>query len=496
MTKLTIDTIKGLLWALIGTGGQAIIQLGVLVVLARLLSPKEFGLVAAAQVIVAFATIFTQLGVGPAIVQRSKLELRHLRVAFTISCLLGIAFTIIIALSSEVIAEFFRMPDLVPVIRLMSLAFLLKSLSVVPESLLKRELQFRKLAGIEILSLGLGFGGVGIGLALTGYGMWSLVIAYMVQYALTSLILLLVQPHPKIPSVERSALIELLTYGGGFTLGRIGNYLAGQGDNLVVGRALGADALGIYGRAYQLMVAPVMLLGQVLDRVLFPAMAKVQNQPERLGMAYQRGVSLIASVTLPLSAFLVIAAPEIIELLLGRGWDQVVLPFQILAVGTLFRTSYKMSDSLSRATGAVYRRAWRQGVYAFCVIGGAYIGSKWGLVGVSMGVLGAIIINFTLMAQLSLCLAHLSWRGFLTANAAALPLTTVVAVQSWFLMNFLRTHLFSPISTLFILLLIIGFTTLILALVARKIFIGQNGEWIIHSLIHLIKGKSLESKNA
>lgn len=495
MTRLTSDTLKGLLWASVGTGGQAIIQLGVLVVLARLLTPKDFGLVAAAQVIVAFATIFTQLGVGPAIVQRAKLEMRHLRVAFTLSCLLGLAFTVLIALSAGPISRFFRMPDLVPVIQIMSGAFLLKGLSVVPESLLRRELQFRRLAAIEILALGFGFGAAGIGLAWAGYGVWSLIIAYMAQYALTSLILLMVQPHPKTPFFERSALKELLTYGGGFTLGRIGNYLAGQGDNLMVGRVLGADALGVYGRAYQLMVAPVILLGQVLDSVLFPAMARVQNQPEKLGRTYRRGVSLIASITLPLTAVLLIAAPEIIEVLLGPGWEQVILPFQILAAGTLFRTSYKMSDSLSRATGAVYRRAWRQGVYAFCVIGGAYIGSMWGLAGVSIGVLCAIIVNFMLMAQLSLRLAYLSWRSFLTANAKALPLTTVVAVQAWFLMNILRTQPLFPIYTLLILVLVISLTTLILGLVARKVFIGQDVQWIINSLAHLIKRKPLESEN-
>jgi PST family polysaccharide transporter len=112
----------------------------------------------------------------------------------------------------------------------------------------------------------------------------------------------------------------------------------------------------------------------------------------------------------------------------------------VLAIGTLFRTSYKISDSLSRATGAVYRRAWRQGVYAFCVIAGAYLGGKWGLVGVSIGVLCAIAVNFTLMAQLSLRLAHLRWRNFLAAHLSAFPLAAVVAVVTWWIVNFLRAE--------------------------------------------------------
>lgn len=495
MTRLTIATLKGLLWALVGTGGQAIIQLGVLVVLARLLTPKDFGLVAAAQVIVAFAAIFTQLGVGPAIVQRTKLETRHLRVAFTLSCLLGLAFTVLIALSAGPISRFFRMPDLVPVIQIMSGAFLLKSLSVVPESLLRRELQFRRLAGIGILALGFGFGAVGIGLAWAGYGVWSLVIACMVQYALTSLILLMVQPHPKTPSFERSALKELLTYGGGYTLGHIANYMAYQGDNLVIGRTLGADALGIYGRAYQLMVAPVSLIARDLQRVMFPAMSKVQSKPERLAMAYRRSVSLIAIITLPLTVFLVILAPEIIDILLGAGWEQVVLPFQILAVGTLFRTSYKMSHSLSRATGAVYRLAWREGVYALCVIGGAYIGRMWGLTGVSIGVLFAITVNFLLLAHLSLRITNLSWRSFFTAHALAFPFTIVVALQAWCLIRLLRAQGVLSYYVIILTALVIGLTSIILVVFVKKVFIGPDGLWIMEKLLFIFKRKSVGSEN-
>ena len=495
MSKLTMTTLKGLLWSFAGTGSNAVIQLGVIVVLARLLTPKDFGLVAAALVIVNFAAIFTQLGVGPAIVQRPRLETSHLRVAFTVSCLLGVAFTVVTALLAGVISGFFGMPELKLVIQIMSGTFLLKSIAVVPDSLMRRELQFRQLAIIEIFTLGFGFGTVGIVLALIGCGVWSLVIAYMAQYALTSLILLLVKPHAKAPSLDLSALGELLKFGGGLTITHVCNYMAVQGDNLVIGRSLGADALGIYGRAYQFMAAPAMLVGQVLDNVLFPAMAKVQEQPERLGIVYRRGVSFIASVTLPLSVVIVILAPEIIDVLLGAGWEQVVLPFQVLAIGTMFRTSYKMSDSLSRATGAVYRQAWRHGVYALSVVFGAYFGSNWGLVGASVGVLCALTIHFILMTQLSLRLTDLGLRNFLIALASPFLLTAVVALQAWFLVNILRTQAFSAFHTIFVILLVISITTLFLCLMARRMFIGQDGLWILHSLSLLMKGKSLESEN-
>src|SRR5439155_10953704 len=111
------------------------------------------------------------------------------------------------------------------------------------------------------------------------------------------------------------------------------------------------------------------------------------------------------------SVALVLLAPEAVHVLLGARWTRVVAPFQILAIGMLFRTSYKMSDSLTRATGAVYRRAWRQVVYAGLVIGGAWIGQHWDLTGVAWGVLASLTINFLLMAQLSLTVAGLTWTS-------------------------------------------------------------------------------------
>src|SRR6202049_4068366 len=104
---------------------------------------------------------------------------------------------------------------------------------------------------------------------------------------------------------------------------------------------------------------PAVILGQVLDKVLFPVMAKMQERSDHLQVTYRRSIALVDLVILPTSVFFLVLAPELIAVLLGPDWDQVVLPFQILAVGMIFRASYKISDVLVRATGAVYRRAWR-----------------------------------------------------------------------------------------------------------------------------------------
>src|SRR5207302_292544 len=150
---------------------------------------------------------------------------------------------------------------------------------------------------------------------------------------------------------------ELVRFGGGMMLAKLANYAAGQGDSAVVVRSLGAEALGLYGRAIQLMVMPAMYIGDVLDRVLFPGMARFQDDPKQLGLAYGRAVALIALVSLPVSAGLLVLAPEIVRVLLGPKWTGITAPLQIFAAAMLFRTSYKISDATVRAARAGPARA-------------------------------------------------------------------------------------------------------------------------------------------
>lgn len=479
---LTHNTLRGLAWTLVGTGGQAMIRLLVLVILARLLTPRDFGIVSAALVVIGFTTIFSQLGVGPAIVQRPSLDAAHLRTGFTLSLLFGSVTTGLIWLLAPAAASFFRMAELAPVVRVLSVTFVASGVSIVAESLLQREMQFRRLAVINLIAYSAGYGGVGLPLAFLGWGIWALVGAQIAQTFLKTSITLIARPHPWRPSIDRGAAGELLSFGGGHTAARIGNYLASQADNMVVGRWLGAAALGVYDRAYQLMTAPAMVFGEMLDRVMFPAMVKVQDQPARLAVAYRRSVALIALMILPLSAALFFLAPHVVLVFLGPAWTEVVAPFRILAVGLLPRTSYKMSDSLVRATGAVYRRAWRQVAYAGMVGAGAWIGRYWGVSGVAFGVLVAIAMNFLAMAHLSLEITGMTWRHLRAAHRPALTLTAVIGAAAWGATATLTRLGLAP----FMVLLLASITALVaMALSLRYAshrVLGADGAWMLRTL--------------
>lgn len=483
-------------WTASSNGLNAVLKVVVLIVLARLLTPADFGIVSAALIVIGFSAIFSQLGLGPALVQRRELEPRHIQTAFAASLAFGILLAGLLWATAPAIARFFHIEGSVEVLRALAWVFPIKGLSGVAECLVQRDLRFRWLATRDVLSYAFGYGLVGIALAWTGWGVWSLVIAQITQTVLNTAMLLTVRLPALRPLPSWRSFVELMNFGAGFTAARVANFMAQQGDNLVVGRMLGPQALGIYTRAYQLMAVPTTLFGDVLDRVLFPTMARVQGDPPRLAAAYLQAVASIALVMLPIGVIMTVLAPEVIVVLLGSRWVEVIPPFQVFAIGLLFRTSYKMSDSISRATGAVYRRAWRQAIYAGLVFAGAWVGSRWGVTGVSVGVLVSLVINFVLMADLSLAVAHTTWRRFAGAHVPAMLTAALGGSITWLSITLLRHSGASP------LLRLVGASLVTLAAIGLALWaiprplLGPYGIRMLSLLGSFLPGRGIQRLSA
>jgi PST family polysaccharide transporter len=423
----------------------------------------------------------SQLGMGTALVQRPVLEPRHIDTAFTASFVFDSALGAVVWLGAPHAAGFFNNADIEPVLRTLAWVFPVGGLSTVAQSLMKRELRFRELANLDVASYGVGYAAVGVPLALMGYGVWALVAAQMVHSAVKTGILLWWQ-RPRIRLPDGRAFRELMYFGGGFTVAKIANQIASQGDNLVVGRFLGPQALGYYGRAHTLMASPANGLATVLDAVLFPVMARVQTEPSRLAAAFRRAIALLSLVFLPVSIGLVLLAPEVVHLLLGPRWTPVIAPFQVLGLGMMFRSNTKIADALARATGAVYRRAWRQILYAVLVVGGAWIGQRWGVTAVAWAMLFAISANWVSMTQLSLTDARMRWVEVFAAQLPAIMVTALAAVPGWLVILLLRQWE-APALVVFIggAGIMLG-TGAIAILRAPTRFLGPEGQWMIDTM--------------
>jgi PST family polysaccharide transporter len=469
---------NGLVWTMGGKISNAVLQLVVLAVLARALRPADFGLVGTAMIVIAFSTVFSRLGIGPAIVQRSEIERRHLAAGFTASLALGFLTSAAVWLIAPACARFFRMPELASIIRVLAAIFPINALAVVPSAMLQRELRFKWLANIEVASYAVGYGLVGTALALAGWGVWALVAGQFAQAAFETLVLLILRRPVVDEALQWAGLRDLLYFGSGHTVGRVGNYLAHELDNVVVGRWLGADAVGLYGRAYSLMAAPANLLADAIDLVSFPELSRMQNDTARLRAAYRQALALVALVVLPASIVLLVLAPEVVRVVLGEQWMRLVPIFQVFAIGMLFRTSYKLGDALAHSRGAVYQRAWRQAIYAGLVFVGAFVGKRWGPAGAAAGVLMAAMANFGLMAQLCLRLTGMSWTALLRSQLPAVLTSAVLGGAVWVVASVARQWTNQPIAIIMC-ALVAGSAVMLPLLVSRPVrFLGPDGVWL------------------
>lgn len=476
---LRARTLAGMIWTFSGAGCQAMLRLVLLLVLARLLGPEAFGIVGAALVVIHISLVFSNLGISAGLVQRPVLGPRHVQTAFAFALASGALVSLALQLLTPAIAGFFEFEGLTGVLRMLALVPLLNNLGIVAEGLARRALAFRRLALVSVISFALGYGLVGVGLALSGAGLWALVGANLAEAGVRSAMLLATQPHAKRWAFDRAALRDLVVFSGGLTVKHLGQALAQSLDNVVVGRWLGAEALGVYGRAYQLISMPPAVLGNAIIAVLFPVMARVQHDRTRLAVAYRRGTAVLGLLTFPTIAAVLVLAPELILALLGPAWVGVIVPLQILAPGVFFRMVFQVSDSLATATGAIYAIAWRQGVFAAAVLAGALIGQRWGLPGVAAGVVAAQLLYFLLTTQLSLGLTSLAVPAFAAALVRGVLLGALVGVELLLVVLILRHLEAPPAVTLGASAILVSITGVALI---RLRLIGPDGLWLLEGL--------------
>ena len=413
---LTARTTRAARWRLGGAVVGAGLQFGVGVLLARLLAPADFGVVALAYVVLGLARSLCDVGIGDAIVQRQEVTNRHVRTAATFSVLMGMAVAGVLAVLAPAFASMMRDGRVVPVLRVLSVALAIRSAAIVSDAMLRRRLEFKTQVVIETSSYVVGYGCVAVGLALRGYGVWSLVWGALAETLLSSIAQIAIVRHDIRPMLVRQELAQLLGFGAGATMGTWANYVALNGDYFVVGRSMGAVSLGLYVRAYTLMKLPHTYVASALSRVMFPAFASVQTEPTRLRRGYLLLTEVVAIVAAPSMAVLAVVAPHFVRAVYGHQWLGAVLPLQILCLGGYLRSLYHLGSIVAQSVGQVYQELWREVIYAGLVIAGAAIGSRYGLAGVAVGVSAAMVYMFAACGHLALRATGTTWADYFRAQ--------------------------------------------------------------------------------
>ena len=390
LRKKTVSSVKWASFAQFGRQGMSYITTAIL---AHLLAPSDYGLIGMAIVVIGFIELFKDLGTSAAIVQKKNVNNELLSSIFWANTLFCFGVLLIIYIVSPFISKFYKEPRLTEILRFLSLSFLFSGLSVTQNALLQKNLSFNFLAKVDLFAFTTGCF-AGIYLAFKGAGVWSLVSQTLITSCVTALLLWRVSKWRPNFFFSWSQIKEVSSYSLYLTGYNIFNYFSRNMDYILIGRCLGAQDLGYYTLAYQLMLYPLQSVTSVISRVLFPVFSIIQNNNKQFGEVYLKICTAISMITFPMMAGLFCVSDTLIPLVLGDKWEPVVLLLMILApVG--------MGQSIGATVGTIYQSKGRtdlmllwgiiSGVLVICSF---FIGLKWGVNGVAF----AYSISVYLMA--------------------------------------------------------------------------------------------------
>jgi len=378
------SVVSGLKWTSASTMGRRLLGLAANIVFARLLAPADFGLVAMAGVMLGFVDIFKDLGTGAALVREKDPRPGLLSSVFWLNCGFGLAMTLIMLALSPLVAAFYQEPRVQPVIAVMALSFFVSSLSIVHTSVLTREMAFERLAKVELAASVLSYA-IGIGAALLGHGVWSLVYQVIANAALGTLFTWTASRWRPQLLFAWSEIRGITGYSLNLAGYNIFYYFAQNLDNLLIGRFLGTEALGLYDLAYKLMTFPMQAISAVFGRVMMPYYARAQDDLPRFRQAFLRVGGAIAFVTFPMMFGLLALREHFVFAVFGAAWAPVIPLLAMFAPLAAIRSVLTTTGSIYIATGHTGLQL-RWGVLSnLIVFAGLAAGLKWGIVGVAAG---------------------------------------------------------------------------------------------------------------
>ncbi len=377
-------TARGALVSTFGQGSNFILRIGSMVVLARLLNPEDFGLVGMVTACTGFLSLFRDCGLSMATVQRASISREQTSTLFWINLAVGTVLAALCAAAAPFLTRFYHEPRLLWVTVATGTGFIFNGVSAQHRAILQRAMRFTTLTAIDLISLLVSIA-IGVGMAFAGLGYWSLVGMAVSVPIVGAFGLWAVGGWIPGPPRRGTDVLSMIQYGGTVTLNTVIVYLAYNIDKVLIGRFWGAEILGIYGRAYQLINLPTDNLNSTIGQVAFPALSRLQNDPERLKSYFLKGYGLFLSLALPITMGCALFAEDIVRVFLGVKWDAAVPVFRLLAPTIFTFALVNPLAWLMMATGRATRSLKIALFLAPVVIVGYVAGLSYGPVGVATG---------------------------------------------------------------------------------------------------------------
>lgn len=350
------DSIKkqmtvGIFFTAIAKYSNVFISLIVTAILARILSPEEFGIVAIATVIIVFFNMLTEIGIGPAIVQNKELNKDDLSNIFSFTIWFGLILTIIFVLLAKPIAIYYETPILEPISYYLSIAIFFNSSQIVPNALIYKDKDFKFIA-IRSFSIQLFAGIIAVVSVFLGFGIYALLINPILSSILLFIISYIKKPIKFKLYFDIKALKKILSFSTYQFLFNLINYFSRNLDKLIIGKYLNNTMLGYYEKSYRLMMLPLQTITHVVSPVMHPIFSDYQNNFKKLSDSYLKIVKLLAYIGFPLSVLLFFTSKELVLLIFGMQWERSILSFQILALSVGFEIILSTSGSIFQAANS------------------------------------------------------------------------------------------------------------------------------------------------
>jgi len=389
--ELKRRSVRGGAASLVSQGFAFAAQMGSTVILARLLSPEDYGIQSMVLTMTGFFTQFRDGGLSTATVQQKVLTNEQISTLFWLNVALGSGLALLVAALAPAMVLFYRDSRLLHVTLASSLLFFLNGLAVQHKALLDRSMRFVTVAKIDILQLSVGVA-VGIGMALRGYGYWALLGQALASSATSTIASWVAMPWRPGKPARGAGVRSMVRLGSTVTLNSFVVYLGYNAEKILLGRFWGVEAIGIYGRAYALANLPVQQFIGSIGSVAFPMLSRLQNDPERLKRSFLKCHSVVLALIIPAVLGCSLFADELVTTVLGPKWNGIPPILRLLAPTVLVFALINPFSWLLRATGRVERSLNIAFLICPVVVIGIVSGLKYGPPGVALGYSTAMII--------------------------------------------------------------------------------------------------------
>jgi PST family polysaccharide transporter len=431
--------VRGGAVTLIGQVGGAVLSTASTIILARLLTPEDYGLIGMLGAFAGFIALFKDAGLTAATVQRRELTHQLVSNLFWLHIAIAVCEMLVVIAIAPLLVWLYDEPRLMLLALLTSPRNVISAMSLQHDALLRRQMRFKAMVMIQIIAQVVGLI-VAIIMAVRGWGYWSLVgMSLSTAACITALTWLASGWRPS--WFRRGAGVrESLRFGGFLTGASIANYTATNADNALIGLRWGADPLGLYTRAYTLLLLPIRQINAPLAAVAVPALSRLQDDPERLRRFYRQALSLLAFFTLPGVALMALLAEPIIHLALGDQWYQATPAFRLLAIGGLSMPLCYSQSWLFIALGLTKHHMINSIITATSLTGGFLIGLPFGVEGVAAAFAVVWLLLLPVYGGYIVAVTPVTWRDLIQAVLAPAVSAAVAISATWAVLHFGGVH--------------------------------------------------------